>query len=294
MIVQNVPLVRPSMKRLDPELVAETVRRALAEDLGSAGDITTRAVLSGSPMATGRIVALEEGVVAGVELAVAVLRQLDSRLEVQKVAPDGTSFLVGTSVLQTRGRARALLGGERVALNLLGHLSGIATATNRMVEAIAGTDAIITCTRKTAPGLRALEKYAVRCGGGHNHRFGLDDAVLIKDNHIELAGGVGEAIRRARQYLGPDVLIQVEVENLAELEEALVSGSNAILLDNMALDMLRRAVELASGRALLEASGGVTLKTVREVAETGVDRISVGALTHSVRALNLSMEVAAD
>jgi nicotinate-nucleotide pyrophosphorylase (carboxylating) len=206
-------------------------------------------------------------------------------------APDGTTVEQGAVLATVEGQARAVLAGERVALNFLGHLSGVATATRQLVDAVAGTKARIVCTRKTTPGLRALEKYAVRCGGGHNHRFGLDDAVLIKDNHIAACGGIRTAVERARAGLGHMVKVEVEVDTLAQLDEALALGVEAILLDNMTVDELRSAVRLTKGRVALEASGGVSLATVRAVAETGVDYISSGAITHSAPSLDVALDI---
>jgi nicotinate-nucleotide pyrophosphorylase (carboxylating) len=269
----------------------ELLRRALAEDLGRAGDLTTDALVPDGAAAIGRIVARQGGVAAGLEPAAAVFRLLEEEFTAEHRTVDGDRFDAGSVLLDLRGSARAMLTGERTALNLLGRLCGIATLTRRYVDAVAGTGAAITCTRKTTPGLRAREKYAVRCGGGRNHRFGLDDAVLVKDNHLIMAGGVGEAVTRARSAVGHTVTVEVEVETLAELEAALEAGVDVVMLDNMDTETLRRAVTVARGRAVTEASGGITLDTVAEVAATGVDLISVGELTHSAPALDLTLEL---
>jgi nicotinate-nucleotide pyrophosphorylase (carboxylating) len=217
-------------------------------------------------------------------------RLVDPNLKFEVSAPDGSMVKSGTLLATVSGRARAILSAERVALNFTGHLSGVATATAALVAAVAGTPARIVCTRKTLPGLRSLQKYAVRCGGGFNHRFGLDDAVLIKDNHIAAAGGIAPALARVRAGLGHMAKIEIEVDTLAQLEEALDQGADTILLDNMGVDELRAAVALTKGRAVLEASGNVTLATVRGIAETGVDYISSGAITHSAANLDIGLD----
>jgi nicotinate-nucleotide pyrophosphorylase (carboxylating) len=277
---------------LPPPLVAESVGRALAEDLGRAGDITSAATIPADARAAGEVVARSAGVICGIALAEAAFHQIDSATEFMAKVTDGDRVEAGVNVVRVVGDACAILSAERVALNFLSHLSGIATETRRYVDAIANTKARITCTRKTLPGLRAFQKYAVRCGGGSNHRYGLDDAILIKDNHIAVAASVGEAIRRAKAFAGHLVKIEVEVDTLDQLREALEEGVDAILLDNMRPRMLRDAVKITAGRAVLEASGGVTLETVAAIAETGVDFISVGALTHSARALDLGLDIA--
>lgn len=268
--------------------LAELIRRALAEDVGD-GDLTAEAVVPPEARATGTVVAKQDGVVAGLEAAAAVFGELDSGVEVKLLASDGDRVSPGDELLRLAGPARAILAGERVALNLLGRLSGVATLTARYVDAIAGTGATILDTRKTTPGLRALERAAVVAGGGTSHRFGLYDAILVKENHVRVAGGVGEAARRAIANAPDGVVVEVEVEALAELEEALQARIERVLLDNMGPDDLRAAVALAAGRAKLEASGGITLDNVRAVAETGVDFISIGALTHSAPALDVSL-----
>ncbi len=267
------------------ELTAYDVRAFLAEDVGE-GDLTTEAVVPAGARLDASLLLQEAGVVCGLDVAEAVFRELDPNLEFDALARDGD--VIHGEVARLSGNARAILTGERTALNLLGRLSGIATLTRRYVDAVAGTGAQILDTRKTTPGLRALEKLAVRCGGGTNHRFGLFDAILIKDNHLRLAGGVAEAVRRAREQ---GVAVEVECETLEDVRDALAAGADTILLDNMRPAELREAVALVGGRAKTEASGRVTLETVREIAETGVDFVSVGALTHSARSLDVSLEV---
>ncbi|GAB4225640.1 MAG: carboxylating nicotinate-nucleotide diphosphorylase [Methyloligellaceae bacterium] len=270
--------------------VQRAVEEALAEDLGDAGDITTRATVPADARWLAAIVARKAGRIAGLDFARAAFAALDPEAECDIRIGDGEDAQAGETVAQIRASAHALLSGERVALNFLGHLSGIATQTARFVDAIRGTGAQICCTRKTTPGLRAFEKYAVRAGGGVNHRFGLYDAVLIKDNHILAAGGIAAAIERARDAAGHMVRIEVEVDTLDQLKEALAHDIDAVLLDNMDLPTLAEAVRMAKGRAITEASGGVTLETVRGIAETGVDLISSGALTHSSPALDLGLD----
>lgn len=274
-------------------LVANTVRAALEEDLGLAGDITTNALISADAVSEASITLRGDGRIAGLPLAIAAFQALDPGLAVETYVEEGALAGAGTSIARLSGATRALLSAERVALNLLQRLSGVATATHYFVEAVAGTDARIVCTRKTTPGLRAFEKYAVRAGGGSNHRFGLFDAVLIKDNHLAAAGSVSAAIARARAHVGHMVKIEVEVDTLAQLEEALHHTIDAVLLDNMAVPELRNAVARAKAvrpGILCEASGGIRLETVRAIAETGVDMISVGALTHSVKALDIGLD----
>jgi nicotinate-nucleotide pyrophosphorylase (carboxylating) len=270
------------------------VREALLEDLGRAGDLTTDAIVASDRHARGVIVYRAEGRVAGLDVALSAFRALDPAARIHILVPEGNDAAAGESVAVVDGLARALLTGERVALNFLGRLSGIATATRDVVRSLEGTKAKVVCTRKTTPGLRALEKYAVRAGGGANHRFGLDDAVLVKDNHRVLAGGVAGAVARVRAHVGHMVKVEVEVDTLDELREAIDLGVDVALLDNMSLSMLREAVALARGRALLEASGGITPETARTVAETGVDMISLGWLTHSVHNLDVALEIEPD
>jgi nicotinate-nucleotide pyrophosphorylase (carboxylating) len=264
------------------------VRASLAEDLGG-GDVTTDATVDESATGTAVLVTRAPGVVAGLDAAEAVFRALDPDVEVERLAEDGDVLPGPAPVARVTGSLRAILTGERTALNLLGRLSGIATATRRYVDAVEGTGVAILDTRKTTPGLRALEKQAVAAGGGRNHRFGLDDGVLVKDNHLAATGSIRAAVGRLRTVT--DLPIEVECDTLEQLEQALAAGADAILLDNMSLDELRRAVAFTAGRARLEASGGITLETVRAIAETGVDEISVGALTHSAPALDVSLEL---
>ena len=263
------------------------VRGALTEDVG-AGDLTAAAVVPEDARAVARIEQRAPGVIAGLGVAEAVFRELDAELGFERLAQEGEWRDVGP-VARLEGRARSILTGERVALNFLGRLSGVATLASRFVRAVDGTGVRILDTRKTTPGLRTLEKEAVRTGGATNHRAGLDDAILVKENHAAVAGGVGEATRRALEGAPGGVTVEVECATLAEVEEALAAGAGRILLDNMSPEELRRAVERTGGRAELEASGGVTLENVRQVAEAGVDYVSVGALTHSAPALDLSL-----
>jgi nicotinate-nucleotide pyrophosphorylase (carboxylating) len=271
-------------------LIEPVVRRALEEDLGRAGDLTTDLIVPAGQQASARLVARKAGTIAGLDVAETAFRLIDPAIQFRRETYDGAASGQGNVLAIVEGSARSILMAERVALNFLGHLSGVATGTRALVDAVKGTKARIVCTRKTTPGLRVLEKYAVRCGGGFNHRFGLDDAVLIKDNHIAAAGSLAEAVRRARAGLAHMTKIEVEVDTLAQLEQALALGIDTILLDNMSLDDLRRAVALAKGRAVLEASGNVTLETVRGIAETGVDHISSGAITHSAPALDVALD----
>jgi nicotinate-nucleotide pyrophosphorylase (carboxylating) len=266
------------------ELTAPSVAEWLAEDIGD-GDVTTLAVIDEEATCQGRILLKEAGVICGLDAAGSVFDALGARLE--PLVADGDALEPGP-VANVEGPGRAVLTAERTALNLLGRLSGIATLTRRYVDALDGTGATILDTRKTTPGLRELEKYAVVCGGGTNHRRGLDDAILIKDNHLRLAGSITEAVERAKQT---GLAVEVECETLDHAREAVAAGADRILLDNMPAAQLREAVVLVGGRAELEASGGVTLETVRELAETGVDFVSVGALTHSARFLDVSLEV---
>lgn len=275
------------------EVMRDVVRRALAEDMPW-GDVTTETLVPDGTEATGRFMVKEDGVVAGLTVAALVFEELDASVEFFPSVDDGSFMEVGDCIAEIRGEAAPILMGERTALNLLQRMSGIATATARYVEAVSGTDATIVDTRKTAPGLRALDKYAVRCGGGANHRFSLSDGVLVKDNHLAALGGVSqlaEALERARRGVPHTTRVEVEVDRLDQIEPALRGGADIILLDNMSPVQLREAVGLVAGRALTEASGGITLESVRAVAESGVDLISVGALTHSVRALDISLEI---
>lgn len=280
----------PGEAGLPRVLVERAVKEALAEDLGTRGDITTDATVAADATAAATFGARKAGVIAGLTVAEAALHAVDPRVSFEALVQDGSTVDAGVVVARVAGPARALLTGERVALNFLSHMSGIATLTRRYVERIAGTGARIADTRKTTPGLRAFEKYAVRCGGGVNHRSGLYDAILIKDNHIVAAGGVEAAIRAARAHAGHMVKIEVEVGSLDELQAALRHAIDAVLLDNMDVTVLRQAVAMVGGRVTTEASGGVTLDTVRAIAETGVDLISVGALTHSAPILDLGLD----
>lgn len=278
------------LNRLHPLLYEEVVDRALREDIGR-GDLSTEATIPPDRLARARIVAKAQGILAGIDVAAYAFRRMDPALQLEVVVHDGEAVAPGDDVLRIRGAARAILSAERVALNFLQRLSGIATAASQAVRAAQGTRAIIVDTRKTTPGLRVLEKYAVRVGGGRNHRFGLDDAVMIKENHIAVAGGITQAVQAARAYLGHMHKIQVEVETLAQVEEAVAAGADAILLDNMDLETMAEAVRLVAGRAIVEASGGIRPENVADVARTGVDVISLGWLTHSAPALDLSLLV---
>jgi nicotinate-nucleotide pyrophosphorylase (carboxylating) len=271
-------------------LIEPVIRNALAEDFGRAGDLTSDLLIPAEQTARGRLAARETGTVSGCIAAALAFQLLDPSVRFTTHAPDGSRVERGGLIAEVEGPARALLSGERTALNLLGHLSGVATATRALVDRVEGTKARIVCTRKTTPGLRILQKYAVRCGGGFNHRFGLDDAVLVKDNHIAAAGGLEQAVTRLRGRLGHMVVIEVEVDTLDQLRAALALGVTTILLDNMDPEMLRRAVAMTEGRAVLEASGGITLERVRAVAESGVDYISSGAITHSARNLDVGLD----
>ncbi len=279
-----------SFPRLSPLIVEDAVSRTLKEDLGDAGDITTNATIPASAQARAVIAARKPGVIAGVDAALAAFRLVDPTINLTVENDDGAAVNADDIVLSIEGPARGVLSAERVALNFLGHLSGAATATAALVRETTGTNAKIVCTRKTTPGLRAFEKYAVRCGGGANHRFGLYDAVMIKDNHIAAAGGIAKALAAARATTGHMAKIEIEVDGLKQLEEALTAGADVVLLDNMSTDDLKRAVALNNGRAVLEASGNVTVKTVRAIAETGVDVISSGWITHSAPSLDLGLD----
>ena len=278
------------MTSFPEHLIGPAIDAALAEDLGLAGDITTNAIIAADSSSRAVIAARKPGRIAGLPLAEAAFRRLDPFAEFSVLVGDGEDAEAGAVIAEVIGNTRAILAAERVALNYLGHLSGIATTTRAFAEVIRGTGAHICCTRKTTPGLRAFEKYAVRMGGGVNHRFGLFDALLIKDNHIAAAGGIGPAITLSRQGAGHLVKIEVEVDRLEQLEEALRYPIDVVLLDNMSLDQLRAAVFMAAGRVVLEASGGVSLATARSIAETGVHLISAGALTHSFQTLDLGLD----
>ncbi|MBN8528185.1 MAG: carboxylating nicotinate-nucleotide diphosphorylase [Caulobacterales bacterium] len=277
-------------------LIAPVVRAALAEDLGRAGDLTSQACIPADARMNGVFAARAAGVAAGVDAVRIAVRMLDAEAVVETLVEDGQAFDAGAALVRVQANARALLAAERTALNILGRMCGIATLTRAYVEAVKGTQARIVDTRKTTPGLRALEKHAVACGGGMNHRFGLDDAVLIKDNHVAVCGGVGPAVRRARAHVGHLVKVEVEVDSLDQLDQALAERPDVVMLDNFTLPALREAVERAKvspfGQPVLEASGGVTLKTVGDIARTGVDVISVGALTHSAPVLDIGLDAA--
>ncbi|HEU4327967.1 MAG TPA: carboxylating nicotinate-nucleotide diphosphorylase [Roseiflexaceae bacterium] len=279
---------------LPQKVVQEIVERALREDIGH-GDLTSLALVPVEARGEALFVLREPGVVAGLSVIAAVFAAIDPALELLPRAVEGQAVEAGAVIAAVRGPMRGILGGERVALNLLQRMCGVATLTARYVEAVRGTRARILDTRKTTPGLRALEKYAVRAGGGTNHRFGLFDAVMIKDNHLASLArqghGVAEAVRRARAVVGPMVRIEIEVESVGAAVEAAEAGADVIMLDNMPPALLREAVAAVGGRSLLEASGGITLETIRAVAESGVDYISVGALTHSARALDIGLDI---
>ncbi|MEM7399217.1 MAG: carboxylating nicotinate-nucleotide diphosphorylase [Pseudomonadota bacterium] len=281
---------RAQIAPLPRNLVEDAVRLALEEDLGLAGDITTDPIIPADAHGAAAIVVREPARIAGLDVAETAFAALDPDAIFERLVDDGMTAEAGTAIARIEGRTRALLTGERTALNFLGRLCGIATLTATYVAAVDGTGAKIACTRKTTPGLRGLEKYAVRCGGGLNHRFGLYDAVLVKDNHIAAAGGIAAALSRIRAHAGHMVKIEVEVDTLDQLREVLNYPIDAVLLDNMDIPTLKKAVAIADGKVLTEASGGVTLKTVAGIAQTGIDLISVGALTHSPRNLDSSLE----
>jgi nicotinate-nucleotide pyrophosphorylase (carboxylating) len=277
---------------LSPLAIDEAVQRALNEDLGRAGDITSIATIPETTHAHAILVARQTGVIAGLPLAVATFQKLSPDISIQAHFRDGGTVAAGAHVLTISGPARVVLAGERTALNFVGRLSGVATLTADYVRHTAGTKLRICCTRKTTPGLRALEKYAVRCGGGFNHRFGLDDAILIKDNHIAVAGGITAVLQRARAHAGHLVKIEIEVETMAQLREVLDTGlADVVLLDNMDIADLAEAVKLANGRVVLEASGSVTLDSIAKIAATGVDYVSSGALTHSAPNFDVALEI---
>ena len=275
-----------------PDLEVDALlRRALTEDLGRAGDVTSNSIIPAGHRSVGHVVARAPGRIAGLRQGARAFTLFDPEVEVRLLVSDGDEVVGGERLAEITGPTRSLLAAERTCLNLLGHLSGIATATADMMRRIDGTRARIVDTRKTLPGLRALEKYAVRCGGGANHRFGLDDAVLIKDNHVAAVGSVAGAIKAARAAVGHMVKVECEVDSLAQLDEALAAGVDAVLLDNMTPDELRAAVDRVAGRCVTEASGGVTAETVRAIAESGVDLISMGWLTHSAPQLDIALDL---
>jgi nicotinate-nucleotide pyrophosphorylase (carboxylating) len=277
-----------------PRIILEPlVRAALIEDLGRAGDLTTNAVIPAGVKTKATLVARAHGVVAGLDLAMLAFTLIEPDIAFEIKKGDSARLAPGALIATVSGPARGILTAERTALNFLGHLSGVASAAASLVEAVQGTEAKIVCTRKTTPGLRAIEKYAVRAGGGANHRFGLDDAMLIKDNHIAIAGGVRQALRRARAAAGHLVKIEIEVDTLAQLEEALAEGADAVLLDNMDVATLTAAVAVARDRAVTEASGRITPSNARAIAETGVDLISAGWITHSASVLDIGLDFGA-
>jgi nicotinate-nucleotide pyrophosphorylase (carboxylating) len=275
---------------LNPLLVQDAVRAALIEDQGHAGDITALATIPADATSIAHVNARETGTIAGLDLAREAFRQMDATVIFQALAKDGDVVQPKQVIAKVSGNARAMLSAERIALNYMGRLSGIATLTAKYVAETAHTKATIADTRKTTPGLRAFEKYAVRCGGGMNHRFGLDDAVLIKDNHIVAAGGVLQALQAAKKFVGHLVKIEIEVDRIEQLQLVIAEGADVVMLDNMNLEDLRTSVALVGSRMKIEASGGVNLSTVKAIAETGVDIISVGALTHSASVLDIGLD----
>ncbi|MBY6160280.1 carboxylating nicotinate-nucleotide diphosphorylase [Mameliella alba] len=277
-----VPLPRP--------VIEPIVRTALEEDLGLAGDITSAVVIPSDHRSVVTAVARKPGVIAGLDCAALACTLVDTGIVMTRHVEDGTPVMPGTGIATFEGPSRSLLTAERTALNFMGHLSGIASVTAGLVSAVSGTDAAIVCTRKTTPGLRAVEKYAVRAGGGMNHRYSLADAVLIKDNHIAIAGGIRPALERAKSATGHMVKIEIEVDTLEQLAEVLEIGVDAVLLDNMTPDMLREAVQMVAGRAITEASGGITPDTAAAVAASGVDLISLGWITHSAPTLDIGLD----
>ncbi|HRI77172.1 MAG TPA: carboxylating nicotinate-nucleotide diphosphorylase [Alphaproteobacteria bacterium] len=279
-----------SVAPLSPFIIEPLVRMALAEDLGRAGDITSDSTVPESARACVVIAAREEGRIAGVDIAEAAFRMVDPSLKITRLLREGADVKKGDEVMKVEGRARSILTAERVALNFMGHMSGVATLTLKMVRAVGNHKAKIAATRKTLPGLRAVQKYAVMIGGGIPHRYGLDDAVLIKDNHIAMSGGVRSAIRNAKAHIGHTVKIEVEVDTLAQLAEVLEEGVDIVMLDNMTNAQMKEAVAMVAGRAVVEASGGVTLARIPEIAATGVDLISSGAVTHSAPNFDVGLD----
>jgi nicotinate-nucleotide pyrophosphorylase (carboxylating) len=277
---------------ISPLEVEAAVNRTLEEDLGRAGDVTSIATVPEETRGRAVVVARKPGVASGLPLVESSFRRLSPRIEIAASTRDGAAITAGAKLMTIEGNARAILAAERTALNFLGHMSGIATATAEFVRRIAHTKARVVCTRKTTPGLRALEKYAVRCGGGFNHRFGLDDAILIKDNHIAVAGGIRAVLKRAKAAAGHLVKIEIEIDSLEQLEEVLKTGlADVVLIDNFGLDSMRRAVGMVAGRLIIEASGGITLDSAAAIAETGVDYLSSGSLTHSVQNLDVGLDI---
>ncbi|MGB0719513.1 MAG: carboxylating nicotinate-nucleotide diphosphorylase [Bdellovibrionales bacterium] len=276
-----------------PLIIEPIIRQALLEDLGHGNDITSENIIPPEVQTTAIMHAREKGVIAGIRVAESVFRMVDPDLQINRFVSSGESVLKGKEILSVQGCAQSVMAAERVALNMISHLSGIASATAQYVKAVKGTKAKICCTRKTLPGLRSLQKYAVLAGGGANHRFGLDDAILIKDNHIAIAGGIKAALDRAQTHSGHMMKIEIEVDTLEQLGEVLDhGGADVVMLDNMPPAMLKKAVAMIDGTLITEASGGVTLDTLKAIAESGVDYISVGALTHSVIALDIGLDIA--
>lgn len=287
---EALPVVPP----LADVMLEPLVRQTLQEDLGRAGDLTSNLIIPAETRASLRMVAREAGVLAGIDLARLAFSLMDARIAFTPLLRDGSRLQPGDALATVEGPARAILSAERTALNFLGHLSGVATATARIADAIRPYGTRVTCTRKTLPGLRMVQKYAVRVGGGSNHRYGLDDAILIKDNHVAVAGGVRAAVERARQAAGHMVAIELEVDTLDQLKEGLEAGANIILLDNMSPETLREAVGIVDGRAVTEASGRVTPDTAVAIARSGVDYIAIGAITHSVAVLDIGLDIVMD
>jgi nicotinate-nucleotide pyrophosphorylase (carboxylating) len=277
---------------LDPISVRRAVEAALAEDLGRAGDLTSAATIPSAARASVAIVSRQSGRLAGLQLAEAAFAALDPQIQFRSEKADSDAIVPGDVIARIEGPARAVLTAERTALNFLGHLSGVATVTATYADLIAHTKARICCTRKTLPGLRVFEKYAVRCGGGSNHRFGLDDAILIKDNHIAVAGGVEQALLAAKAHAGHLVKIEIEVDDLDQLDRVIAEGADVVLLDNIGPETLREAVRRIAGRMIAEASGNVSLETVVAIAESGVDLISVGRITHSASNFDFGLDIA--
>ena len=277
---------------MHPLVIEPIVRNALLEDLGHGNDVTSENIIPADKEATAVMHARTRGVVAGIRVAEMAFKLVDPTLNTNRYVASGDAVLKGKEILSVQGSAQSIMAGERVALNFISHLSGIATITAQYVQEIKGTEAKICCTRKTIPGIRTLQKYAVLAGGGSNHRFGLDDCVLIKDNHIAIAGGVTQALDRAKAHTGHMMKVEIEVDTLEQLSEVLKhGGADVVMLDNMAPETLRKAVGMIGGALITEASGGITLDNVRDIAETNVDYISIGALTHSVKALDIGLDI---
>ncbi|MEQ8306958.1 MAG: carboxylating nicotinate-nucleotide diphosphorylase [Hoeflea sp.] len=285
-------MTRAFLPELPALMIEDQVRAALVEDLGRAGDITSNATIGPERTATAEMNCREDGVIAGLPLAEAAFRLIDPAIEFKSLVADGERAEAGAAIARIAGPARGVLSAERVALNYLMHLSGVATHTARFADAIAHTKARVTCTRKTIPGLRAVEKYAVRCGGGSSHRYGLDDAILIKDNHIAVAGGIAEALRAAKAFAGHLVRVEIEVDTLEQFEQVLAEGADVCLLDNMGPDLLREAVAMNKDRITLEASGNVDLDTIKAIAETGVNYISTSKITMAAPTLDIGLDIA--